>query len=82
MYRVLVDDNFDLYDEDEREVHGTYASYDEALSAARDLVDRSLRHLYRPGMSAEGMGSRHPGRERHQNPRSNSQPPNTKQKAR
>ena len=55
MYRVLIDDNFDFYDEGERDVHGTYASYEEALSVARDLVDRSLGHLYRPGMTAEEL---------------------------
>ena len=56
-HRVLVDDNFGFYDEDGREVHGTFASYEEALMAARALVERSLRYLYRPGMSAEELWS-------------------------
>lgn len=55
VFRVLVDDNFHLYDESERDVAGEYLTYDEALTAARAIVERSLRHLWRPGMSADEL---------------------------
>ena len=55
VFRVLVDDNFHLYDESERDSAGAYRSYEEAIRAAKDIVDRSLRHLYRSGMSADEL---------------------------
>lgn len=42
-YTVLTADNFDFYDEDEVDSHGSFATQEEAIAAARALVDRSLR---------------------------------------
>jgi hypothetical protein len=39
-------------DEDARHTLGEYATAEEALTAARDVVESDLRELYRPGMSA------------------------------
>ncbi len=42
-YRVMIDDNFHYMDEDERCDSGTFKTYEEAVSAAKEIVDRSLR---------------------------------------
>jgi hypothetical protein len=51
-YTVICDDNFHFMDESERDTHGQYDSADAAIAAAKAIVDRSLRHLYQPGMTA------------------------------
>lgn len=51
-YTVFVDDHAHYKDEPERRTLGTYSSYDAAVGAARKVVDKSLDHLYRKGMSA------------------------------
>jgi hypothetical protein len=51
-YRVLVDDNFHDMDDDERTEFGVFETEANALAACRDIVDRSLRHHYRSGMTA------------------------------
>jgi len=38
-YRVKVDDNFHFMDEGERWCLGTFASYEEALTAATQMVE-------------------------------------------
>ena len=38
-YRVFVDDNFHFMDEDERGCLGDFATYDEALNAAKKVVE-------------------------------------------
>ena len=52
-YKVFVDDNFHYHDEDERYLAGEYETEEEALSAARRIVDDFLQDAYRPGMTAE-----------------------------
>ena len=52
-YRVMVDDNFNYQDPDERSEHGVYPTADEALAVCQRLVDRFLDEKYSPGMSAE-----------------------------
>lgn len=42
IYRVLVDDNFHYMDKSERYELGTYDLYDEALVAAKRIVDDFL----------------------------------------
>ena len=39
----MIDDNFHYMDEDERCDSGTFKTYEEAVSAAKEIVDRSLR---------------------------------------
>jgi hypothetical protein len=51
-YKVLVDDNFHYMDEDERSEYGVFDSIEAAAAACRQIVDRSLQHLYKPGMTA------------------------------
>lgn len=54
-YRVCVDDNFHFMDESERYELGEFESQEEALAAAKDIVDRGLETVYKPGMSAEEL---------------------------
>jgi len=42
-YRIFTGDNFHLYDETEVDDGGTYATEEEAIAAARMIVDKSLR---------------------------------------
>ena len=58
-FTVLVDDNFHYMDEDERETHGVFATFAEAEAVAREIVERSVRAQYRPGMSAEQLWDRY-----------------------
>jgi hypothetical protein len=52
MYRVLVDDNFDFMDEDDRWELGTFATAEGAVAACRALVDKNLARHFVPGMAA------------------------------
>ncbi len=54
-YTVLCDDNFHYMDESDRSTLGQYDSAEEAVAAAKAIVDRSLRFIYRPGMTAESL---------------------------
>jgi hypothetical protein len=54
-YRVLVDDNYHYMDKSERTRAGVYASAPEALSAAQQIVDESLRRLHKPGFTADDL---------------------------
>ena len=54
-YTVMVDDNFHYMDEDERWQYGVFATAEEALAACRKIVDESLAHLHKPGMTAEEL---------------------------
>jgi len=52
-YTVCVDDNFHFMDESERYTSGTYETYEEALAAAKAIVDRSL--AWAPGETPESL---------------------------
>jgi hypothetical protein len=52
MYKVMIDDNFDYMDEDERSEHGTFSTAEEAVAACRRLVGQWLVKNYKPGMTA------------------------------
>jgi hypothetical protein len=52
VYTVLVNENSHYMDESERYEHGTFESYDEAVSACQRIVDDFLAAEYRPGMPA------------------------------
>ena len=44
-YKVYIDDNFHLYDEDERVFHKSYKTYERAVRECKRIVDASLRFL-------------------------------------
>jgi hypothetical protein len=52
MFVVRVADNFHYMDDEESHAHGEYSTWPEAVAAARQIVDRSLEHEFRPGMGA------------------------------
>jgi len=52
-YKVFIDDNFHYMDEGERIAHGEFETADEALAAAKAIVDESLPEFFKPGMSAD-----------------------------
>lgn len=58
-YTVVVDDNFHYMDADERYIHGTFATLDEAIAACRRIVDEFLADAIEksPGAGAEGLYS-------------------------
>jgi hypothetical protein len=55
MFTMYVADNFHYMDEDETYIHGVFATWAEATAAARQIVDESLAHHYRPGMTAADL---------------------------
>lgn len=55
MYRVMVDDNFNYQDEDERWELGRFATAEEAVAACRAMVERDLAANFKPGMTAEAL---------------------------
>jgi hypothetical protein len=54
-YCVLVDDNFHYMNADERRQAGVYETVDKALAVCRRIVDRSVKQMYRRGMSAKDL---------------------------
>ena len=46
-YQVFVDDNFHYQDETERITDGVFDTAEEAVAACKEIVDKSLRHLYK-----------------------------------
>lgn len=59
MYKVMVDDNFHYQDPEERYEVGSLATFEEALAACRQRVDRSLAAQHRPGMAADALYERY-----------------------
>jgi hypothetical protein len=57
MYRVMVDDNFHYADESECSTSGEFQTLETAIAACRGIIDRSLDHLFQPGMTAETLYS-------------------------
>ncbi|MEC8444091.1 MAG: hypothetical protein VXZ05_07780 [Pseudomonadota bacterium] len=55
MFELRVADNYDGVDEDNIYTHGRYKTWDEAVQAAKDLVDCSLADHITPGMTAKGL---------------------------
>lgn len=58
-FTVYVDDNYHYMDEDERWTLGVFGSAEEALSAAEDLVTKSVTAMYEAGMSASEVFGRY-----------------------
>lgn len=54
-YTVLVDDNFHYMDESHRYAHGEYETKDEAIAAAKSIVDAFLADAYEPGMPTDKL---------------------------
>lgn len=54
-FRVYVDAHTQQMDTTQRAMHGEYSSLDEAVRAARELVDSVLEELSHPGMSADDL---------------------------
>ena len=55
MYRLYIDADARQMDTTARAMHGEYATYAEAVAAARDWVDELLEGSHRPGMTAEAL---------------------------
>ena len=54
-YRVRVWDNYEYMDESAAYDEGTYASYAEALEAAKKVVRKSLEWQWRPGFTVDQL---------------------------
>ena len=54
-FRVVVDDNFHYMDEGERYTLGSFPTAQEAIEAARRIVDDYLVSAHRPGMTAKEL---------------------------
>ncbi len=54
-FRVYVDDNYHYMDESERYLHGEFASLDEAVAAARRIVDDYLASALGDSPTADGL---------------------------
>lgn len=61
MYVVKVADNFHYMDESETYTLGTFETWDEALAAAKKVVDDCLAHHYQTGLNAEDLYSSYKG---------------------
>ena len=57
MFAVRVADNARHMEEDEGCAQSEFATWTEAVAAARGIVDRCLAEHYRPGMAAEALFS-------------------------
>jgi hypothetical protein len=54
-YRLLIDDNFHYMDADHRYEHGVFETKEEAIAAAKAIVDEFLTLNHEPGMTAEEL---------------------------
>lgn len=57
MFTVRVADNFHYRDQSATTTHGDFPTWEAALAAARRIVDDSLSHHWRQGMSADELYS-------------------------
>lgn len=55
MFTVVVADNFHYMDESEHYTHGQFELLEEAIAAARAIVDRCLDEAYKPGITADEL---------------------------
>ncbi len=51
-YQVYCDDNFHFTDEDERGYIGEFATAEEAIAKCKEIVQESVEHCRKPGMTA------------------------------
>ena len=54
-YQVLVDDNYHYQDEDERYKLGDFATFEQAETACKTIVDEYLQRSYKKGVTAEKL---------------------------
>lgn len=54
-YTVKVADNFHYQDESETYTYGNFETYEDAVAACRDIVDRCLADHYEPGMTPDRL---------------------------
>ncbi len=54
-FEVIVDDNGHYQDKEWRSLHGTYNTYEQALSEAHGIVDTFLREEHKLGMTAKEL---------------------------
>jgi hypothetical protein len=54
-YTVYVDDNYHFMDEEERYTLGVFDTEEEAVQAAKGLIDEFLHQTYCPGTSAKNL---------------------------
>jgi hypothetical protein len=54
-YKVLIDDNFHYMEEEHRYEYGVFATADEAVEACKQIVDKELMHMLKPGMTADAL---------------------------
>lgn len=54
-YTVLVDDNYHYMNEEYRYTLGVFDTKEEALQAAKSIVDSFLLEYYKPGTTAESL---------------------------
>ena len=54
-YQVFVDDNYHYQDEDERYKLGDFATFEEAVTACKAIVDNFLQHGYKEGVTADKL---------------------------
>jgi hypothetical protein len=59
LFVVSVADNFHHMDQEAVYTHGEFATWSEALAAARGIVDRCLVDLHKDGMTADALYSRY-----------------------
>jgi hypothetical protein len=58
-FDVYIDDNFHYMDESERVHRGSFETYEEALAAARRIVEESVRENWAAGRSGEEIYRRY-----------------------
>ena len=54
-YQVLVDDNYHYQDEDERYKLGDFATFEQAETACKTIVDVYLQRSYKKGVTADKL---------------------------
>jgi hypothetical protein len=56
-YQLKIYDNFHYMDENEAYMHGAFATYEDALHAAKKIVEDHIISNYKPGMSPSEMSA-------------------------
>jgi hypothetical protein len=54
-FEVLVDDNYNYMNEDERYSAGKFDTYEKAVEMAKSIVDHFLEHTYKPGTNSTDL---------------------------
>ncbi len=54
-YQLKIYDNFHYMDEEETYLHGQFATYEEALKAAKNIVEEHFKFNYKPGITESEM---------------------------